>query len=250
MTAEGRVPPRGVAFGLLDRLADRLPGGSIAKAGIGAVEHMVNRVPVVLWVRSRIAEVERDALRSLTERLAQLNGTVPLTFLSSGPVPPAPGPLRSPSPADEFGDLLLEGEGQSSADARKAAMLRIVRELVPDEARILHTLADGSEHAVLQAYDGSDHIVVNRSNVGRNAKVHAQELTSRYVTHLLELGLVEFEPFKGGEILEYELIEAESEVREILGHYDHRKLMKPRIERQVIRLSPAGRAFCDVCIPR
>jgi hypothetical protein len=250
MQAEERVPPRGVAFGLLARLADRVPGGSIAKAGIGAVEHVVNRMPAVLWVRSRIAEVERDALRSLSERLAQLNGAVPITLLSSGPAPEGPALLRSRSPADEFAELLEEGEGQSPAEARRTAMLRIVRELVPDEARILRALADGSEFAVLQAYDGNDHIVRNRSNVGRNAKVHAQELTSTYVTHLLGLGLVNVAPYEGTSLYEYELIEAEPEVREILGHYDHRKLMKPKISRQVLRLSPAGQKFCGLCLPR
>ncbi|MGH9139466.1 MAG: Abi-alpha family protein, partial [Acidimicrobiales bacterium] len=160
-----------------------------------------------------------------------------------------PAARRAASAADEFGALLREAETQSPTQARDAAILRTVRELVPDEARILRRLADGAEDAVLQAYDGSDHILVNRSNVGRNAKVHSQDLTPNYVTHLLELGLVELMPYEDKDLYEYELLESETSARDILSHYDHRKLTKPKMVRQLLRLSDAGRKFCDVCMP-
>jgi hypothetical protein len=127
--------------------------------------------------------------------------------------------------------------------------MRIITELVPDEARILLTLSNGSQHAVLQVHDGEEQLVQNRSSVGRAAKVHAQDLTARYVTHLLELDLVELTPYAGRAFYEWEMIETETVVREVLSRYDHRKLRKPKLTRQVLRLSPAGRAFCDLCIP-
>jgi hypothetical protein len=117
--------------------------------------------------------------------------------------------------------------------------------LVPDEAKILRALADGTEHAVIQAHDGSVPLVVNHSAVGRNARVHSRELTPSYVTHLLELGLVELAPYQGHDLMEFELLESETAVRDVLAPYDHRKLRKPRITRQVLRLSPAGRVFCE-----
>ena len=74
-------------------------------------------------------------------------------------------------------------------------------------------------------------------------------MTTAYVTHLLNLGLAELVPYEGRSFYEWEIIETETEVREVLSRYDHRKLKKPRLSRQLLRLSPAGRAFCDQCIP-
>ena len=127
--------------------------------------------------------------------------------------------------------------------------MRTIGQLVPDEARVLFSMSSGSQHAVLQVHDGDDQVVQNRSNVGRLAKVHAQDLTTSYVTHLLQLGLVELVPYEGRSFYEWEMIETETEVRDVLSRYDHRKLKKPRMTRQILRLSQAGRAFCDLCIP-
>jgi hypothetical protein len=140
---------------------------------------------------------------------------------------------------------LAAAEAQSPAEARAAARLRVALSLVPDEAKILRALADGTEHAVIQAHDGTVPLVVNHSAVGRNARVHSRELTPGYVTHLLELGLVELAPYLGTDLMEFELLESETAVRDVLAPYDHRKLRKPRITRQVLRLSPAGRDFCQ-----
>jgi hypothetical protein len=252
----GRESWEGRRRSLLEQAARRVPGGFIAAAGIERIDRMLDRVPVLAWFRSRLYQVEESALEALRDRLAQLDGALPIgvgvsgAFTSQVAAAPADGAVWALSPAEAFTKLLDAADMQSPSEARMEAVVRIIRQLVPDEARILRALSDGSEFAVLQAYDGNDHIVRNRSNVGRNAKVHAQELTPTYVTHLLELGLVELAPYEGTSLYEYELIEAESEVRQILGHYDHRKLMKPKISRQVLRLSASGRKFCDLVSPR
>jgi hypothetical protein len=150
--------------------------------------------------------------------------------------------------ADHVRRLLVTAEDQTPAEARAAAMLRTAHELLPDEARILARLADGSRHPVIQAHLGGRHVVRNHSSVGRAARVHSQELTPSYVTHLLDLGLVELVPHEEGDVIEFELLEAETSVRAVLGPYDHRKLVKPRITRQLVQLSEDGRAFCAVAL--
>jgi hypothetical protein len=127
-------------------------------------------------------------------------------------------------------------------------MLRTALELLPDEARILAHLADGSAQPVIQAHVGGQHVVRNHSSVGRAARVHSQDLTPSYVTHLLDLGLVELVPHEGDDLMEFELLEAETAVRDVLGPYDHRKVVKPRITRQLVRLSADGRAFCAIAL--
>jgi len=228
---------RSVGFEWLGRIAGQFPGGGLVNHWLDEVDRLVDQVPAAAWARGRFEEVERATLERLAERLEEL---VPQrTAREEADEQPAR------SAAEHVAALLAAAEAQSPAEARAAAWLRIALSLVPDEAKILRTLADGSEHAVIQAHDGSVPLVVNHSAVGRNARVHSRDLTPDYVTHLLELGLVELAPFTGTDLMEFELLESETAVRDVLAPYDHRKLRKPRITRQVLRLSAAGRAFCE-----
>lgn len=228
---------RGVAFEWIGRLADQFPGGARVNTWLDTVDELVDRVPAAAWVVGRVDEVERAVVEALRERLDDLNATGGSD---------APSERSRTSVAEHFTELLETAQNQSPAEARAAAMLRTALSLLPDEARILARLADGSEHAVLQAHVGSEHVVVNHSAVGRNARVHSQDLTPTYVTHLLELGLVELVPYEGRDLMEFELLESETAVRRVLAPYDHRKLTKPRLTRQVVRLSEDGRAFCAI----
>jgi hypothetical protein len=207
------------------------------------------------WVRTRLYELEDEMVLALRDRLSRVDGPlsrstlVPFAPPSRQPVIATPSINGAGSPADAFAVLLGSSETQSPEAAREQSVLRLIDQLVPDEARILFAMSDGSQYAVLQAHDGDEHILVNQSNVGRAAKVHAQDQTTAYVTHLLHLGLVELFPYEGKSFYEWEMIETETRVREVLGRYDHRKVRKPKLSRQILRLSPAGRAFCDRCIP-
>jgi hypothetical protein len=219
------------------------------------VDHVVDQVPVLAWSRTRVYEIETGLWHTLRNQLLPADAST--SSLLSLPFTPAPrhvvpSPMANDDSCDpivSFAALLRAAETQSPDAARRQAMMRIIDDLVPDESRILFAMSNGSQHAVLQVDDGDDRIISNRSSVGRTAKVHAQELTTRYVAHLLELGLIELARYEGRSFYEWELIESESEVREVLRLYDHRKLKKPKMIRQILRLSPAGRALCDLCIP-
>jgi len=255
VSGQARVPRAARPGEWFRGVVSRLPGGSVAVGGMDRADLVIDQVPILAWARTRLYEVETETVLVLRDRLERLEGSLPLSMVA----PVAPTPIQTSvsvvstnggrSPAEAFAALLRTAEMQSPAAAREAAVMRTIHELLPDEARILLAMSDGSVQAVLQAHDGDDQVICNKSNVGRNAKVHAQELTTRYVTHLLELGLVELVPYKGREFYEWELIEAQTDVREVLGRYDHRKLVKPKLIRQILRLSPAGRSFCDVCLP-
>jgi hypothetical protein len=235
--SEPPAPRRRVAAEWTERVADQLPGGRLVHAWLDVAEAMVDRIPAAAWVADRVDEVERALLLALRERLDDLQE------------PRADVPtVASPTVADHVQRLLAAAEEQTPAQARSAAMLRTALDLLPDEARILARLADGSAHPVIQAHVGGRPVVANHSSVGRAARVHSQDLTPSYVTHLLDLGLVELVPHDGDDLMEFELLEAETAVREVLGPYDHRKVVKPRITRQLVRLSADGRAFCAIAL--
>ena len=229
-------PRRRIAAEWTERVADQLPGGGLVHAWLDVAEAMVDRVPAASWVADRVDDVERALLVALRERLDELQQ------------PKADGPTAAPTVAEHVRRLLATAEEQTPAEARSAAMLRTALELLPDEARILARLADGSADPVIQAHVGGQHVVRNHSSIGRAARVHSQDLTASYVTHLLDLGLVELVPHEGDDLMEFELLEAETAVRDVLGPYDHRKVVKPKITRQLVRLSADGRAFCAIAL--
>jgi hypothetical protein len=233
------VTRKRIAAEWTERVADQLPGGGLVHAWLDVAEAMVDRVPAAAWVADRMDDVERVLLVALRERLDELQQPK-----ADGPTDPA----AAPTVAEHVRRLLATAEVQTPAEARSAAMLRTALELLPDEARILAHLADGSAQPVIKAHVGGQHVVRNHSSVGRAARVHSQDLTPSYVTHLLDLGLVELVPHEGDDLMEFELLEAETAVREVLGPYDHRKLVKPRVTRQLVRLSADGRAFCAIAL--
>lgn len=225
-------------------MAETSPVGDLANAGVSAVEEALDQVPLLAWMRGRYNELELTALEHLRDRL----GVDDLRALMSTE---AADELETPADSAQqaFEALLAEGDDQSPADARAAHHLWVVRSLVPDEARMLRRLADGSEHPVIHAHEGSQAIVSNHTALARNARVRAVELGPVYLRHLLDLGLVELVPYRGGDDYEFELLEAETPVRSVMARYDHRKVVKPRIVRQLVRLSPVGRRFYDACNP-
>lgn len=233
-------PRRRIAAEWTERVADQLPGGGLVHAWLEVAEELVDRIPAAAWVADRVDDVERALLVALRERLDELQ--------QPKADAPAAAPGTTPTVADHVRRLLATAEEQTPAEARSAAMLRTALELLPDEARILAHLADGSEHPVIQAHVSGRHVVRNHSSVGRSARVHSQDLTPSYVTHLLDLGLVELVPYQGSDLMEFELLEAETAVRDVLGPYDHRKVVKPRVTRQLLRLSADGRAFCAIAL--
>jgi hypothetical protein len=234
------APRKRVATAWAERVAEQLPGGGLVQAWIDVVDELVERVPAAAWMADRVDDVERAVLEALRERLEDLQA-------APAGEPQVGDPAR-PSVADHVRQLLVTAEEQTPAEARAAAMLRTALELLPDEARILARLADGSEDPVIQAHVGGQHVVRNHSAVGRNARVHSQDLTATYVTHLLELGLVELVPYDGNDLMEFELLESETAARDVLAPYDHRKVVKPRVTRQLVRLSADGRAFCAIAL--
>ena len=240
-------PRKRVATAWAESIAEQLPGGGLVQAWIDVVDELIERVPVAAWLADRVDDVERAILEALRERLDDLQADPGETPVAGSGVASATGASR-PSVAQHVRQLLATAEDQTPAEARAAAMLRIALELLPDEARILARLADGSADPVIQAHVGGQHVVRNHSAVGRNARVHSQDLTSTYVTHLLELGLVELVPYDGNDLMEFELLESETAARDVLSPYDHRKVVKPRVTRQLVRLSADGRAFCAIAL--
>jgi hypothetical protein len=144
---------------------------------------------------------------------------------------------------------------QNAESARERMAIRTVRQLVPDEARILAALADGHSAALVHVGAGplvgpaTQRWLENLSPVGREAGVALIDQTPRYLTHLRELGLLESAEEDKSLQLKYQLIEADTKVRETCTQIEKNGL-RPKFFRRTIRISDAGKAFWAACEPK
>ncbi|CAM4184057.1 Abi-alpha family protein [Kibdelosporangium persicum] len=139
---------------------------------------------------------------------------------------------------------------------RRHVFLSIVRQLVPDEARILAALSDGSVYVLVHvagrsALGGPQRIVLrNASSVGRAAGVMLPDLVPEYVTRLASLGVVQVGPEDPTLGAQYEILLTEDRVRAAENEVRTVHKLSPRYARRTLRLSALGIQFWDAARPR
>ena len=130
----------------------------------------------------------------------------------------------------------------------------LIAELVPDEARILSALSDGSTYALVHiAQRGiggyGDRILENASSVGRAAGVALPEYVHLYVSHLRRAGLVESGPEDPSLKDEYDILLTEPNLLATIASVGKGPL-GARIIRRTVRISDLGRELWETAHPR
>ncbi len=146
---------------------------------------------------------------------------------------------------------LLNRSANSNAEAsREFLYTTVLRQLVPDEARIIAALADGTPRPLIHVAErnaiGATQrtVLANASTVGKNAGVAVPELVPTYLTRLYRLGLVEVgeeDPDLGDQ---YDILLTDQTVRGAAA-----EAKRPRFIRHTVRLSTFGRMFWAECDP-
>lgn len=148
--------------------------------------------------------------------------------------------------------LLEDSAEQTLESAQERLHLRIIRQLVPDEARILAGLADGHSAALVHLGAGplvgpaTQRWLENLSPVGRECGVRLLDQTPAYIRHLRDLGLLESGDEDKSLHLKYQLIEADTLVRKTCTEIEKNGL-RPKYFRRTIRMSQAGLALWKAC---
>ena len=127
---------------------------------------------------------------------------------------------------------------------------RILDSIAPDEARLLRYLAtEGAQPSVDVRDKGwlpvsSDLVAVGRSMVGTEAGLRREDRTQLYLGNLERLGLVWFADEPVRDVKEYQLLEAQPDVKRAIDG-----CTRPKVVRRSIHLTPFGLEFCRVCFP-
>lgn len=130
------------------------------------------------------------------------------------------------------------------------AYARILDLLAPDEARLLRLLChDGPQPSVdvrtaTALSSGSELLAPGLSMVGAEAGCRYLERVPSYLNNLYRLGLIWFSREPVGDLVRYQVLEAQPEVLEALGRAKRGKTV-----RRSIQLTPFGADFCRICIP-
>lgn len=172
---------------------------------------------------------------------------------------PAPDPAvaarRSSTGAgleEKMHALLSRALGQSTRSGQDELFHRILDQIVPDEARMISALSDGSSsplvsvHALSRAGILGEALIENASLVGRTANVALPHLTPTYVGHLLSLGLVETGPEDETLKDEYQILLADPAVLKAIRRGSIGPL-PARVEKRTLVLSQLGHALWEAC---
>lgn len=214
-------------------------------------------IPDPLGISEHAAALARLGIRSFgqAERQASklLAGSSGDQDQESGPEPaptrpdhPKPAPAGAPTLGDKLHVLLARALEQSTTVAAQALYERILDDLLPDEARLLGALSDGSASPLIHVRARSGGglpgklLLENACLAGRTANVALPHLTPLYVTRLLSWGVVEIGPEEPELKDDYQILLADSAVLKAVKA-GSRGPITPRVERRTLRMSPLGR---------
>jgi hypothetical protein len=146
--------------------------------------------------------------------------------------------------------LLARSLEQNAASSRDDYHRAVLRQLTPDEARIIAALAEGAPAPLVTVLrrGGGETVLENASLIGRTAAVTLPSMTPTYVSRLFDLGLVEAGPEDEKDPRGYELVLAEKQVRAALKEGELGKL-PARVQRRTLRLSAHGRELWEATRP-
>ena len=161
---------------------------------------------------------------------------------------------RTGARARLLAQLLTDSLDANPDRSQENLHLRILRSLVPDEARILAALSEGDQFPLvhIEARGGSGGnrtVLANASTVGRVAGIHLNSAVPVYLSHLRELGLVQEGPHNDALADQYALLANEDYVRAAIDATEDRMLRGAKVVQRTVRLSSLGAELWAACRP-
>ncbi|MDN5862856.1 MAG: Abi-alpha family protein, partial [Salinisphaera sp.] len=155
----------------------------------------------------------------------------------------------------EMAALLAEADHMTLDDARERQYAAVVAQLSPEQAKMLAVLATPRSLPLIHVGAGSRAgpirylVLENVTNLGREAGVILRDQVPRLVGHLRTLGLVALGPPVDGMRVDYDLLLADTAVRQAVAHVRETLGMRARLQRHSLALSDFGRTFWQAVGP-
>jgi hypothetical protein len=227
----------------------RLPGVDTAERGFRQVERQL-----LGELRRRLDEVDDPYYAALTAASTMNrptgNGRAQ-GFEPTGAITVIPArdghaePLRA-----AMAELLNRSIGFGREKAKEYLYAIILRQLTPDEARILSALSGGSPYPLIDVAErtglgAAGRIVLrNASTVGKSAGVSLGDQVPSYLTRLIGLGLVDIDEEAPALETQYEILMTDETVRQAENSVKRAKFI-----RRTVHISRLGAQFWEACDP-
>lgn len=146
---------------------------------------------------------------------------------------------------NKLNGLLDRALDQDTQTSQNELYHHLLNQLVPDEARILGALSDGSPspmvnvHGWTRSKAQSGSVLANAALIGRTANVSLIAQTPQYVTHLMSLGLVKAGPEDPALKTDYEILLAEPLVIDAVNEASMGPI-PARVDRFTLTISELG----------
>lgn len=232
------------------QVAYRDDDDDVGSGWLQRMNHLVHRLPGAGFAQRQAEWIETRMLTELKSRMDRLDAR-------NDAARPAPSGGHSgvSSLAEQMARLMEQAAEQSREQALTYLFEQIVRELVPDEARILGVLSDESAYPLLHIAVGprvgpaTRRIADNFTNIGKPAGVKLLEQVPAYVAHLRALGLLESGPEDKDLEIKYQILEGDVAVREVADRAAAKGSgTSVRFVRRTLRMSALGRQFWQACV--
>lgn len=222
------------------QIAQRLPG--VAAAELAAVEDGLLR-----RLKDRLDKLETGPAPAGGEREPEA-GEAPRRYAAEKPAPA----VDLDSPADLLTNLLERSLEEAPEESRRGIYAWILRQLTPDEARILSALSDGTPYPLLHVGYGSmlgpitHRVLENASSVGRASGVLLQDMVPQYVAHLRDLHLVDTDEEDPRLAAKYDILQSDSAVQTAIVRIEKQR-HTPRLIKRTLHITPFGRSLWEAC---
>lgn len=224
-----------------------LPKSSLTNSLVGK---FLQRVPGGNFAQEQLERIEGRVLEELKGRLDQMDRTPSVAVLALSVKQNGRGKPRAP--AELLADLLKASNEQTREQALTIFYTRALASLVPDESRILSTLADGRSFPLVSVQAGTRMGLSTRvveealSSVGKYAAVHCPELVPVYIQRLKSWGLLQIDAEDDGLDTDYQVLEADDTVRKVIARIEEGG-ERARLARRTLRISEIGRELWNEC---
>lgn len=212
---------------------------SLIGGGLSLLGGAAKRAPFAGDVLPLLAEAERAVVRVARRHLSDLDPQTAVTTAEED----------ESSPNAVLRRLLDRSMYTSPDKSRDVFYLHLLGSLVPDEARILAALSDGSAYPVIHVAEpgtgGSPVFALkNASTIGRSAGVSLPRYTPLYLTRMLRLGLIRLGPEASSMYDEYEMLLTDSVVNIALATA-RRGVRAARVIKRTVRISDLGQELWE-----
>jgi hypothetical protein len=223
-----------------------------AESGVRALAgRLLSRVPGGAFVQEQLEAIERRLLLELKQRMDGVGQPAQVSVLAVS-VQTASGPAQIREPGQMLQNLLAATAEQSREQAEASFYCAILAAMVPDEARILSALSDGSGYPLISVMAAPrlglawHPVLEGVSSVGRSAGVLCPDMTYAYVQRLRGWSLVESGPEDYTQTTRYEMLETEQVVRGALDQIK-KSGQRGQVARRMLKMSDLGMRLWAAC---